>query len=168
MAENSSHEQRGVGIRFVAQVVDLVLLFAVGYVIAAATGSTTGSGFELEGGPAFLWFGISAAYFVALEGAYGQTVGKRLTGIVVLTETGDPIDVRDSLVRNVLRVVDGFVLYAIGVVLILLSDRNQRFGDRVADTVVVPAGEPAPAADDTADAVADDTADAAADDARPG
>lgn len=163
MGDSNSQEYRGVGIRFVAQVVDWVVLFVVGYVIALATGSTTATGFNLQGGPAFLWFGVGVAYFVALEGLYGQTVGKRVTGIVVVTEDGDPIDVTASLVRNVLRIVDGFVFYAIGAILVFTSDRNQRLGDRVADTVVVSAGESAPAE------VAADADDApAGDGARPG
>jgi len=169
MSDSDSQEHRGVGIRFVAQVVDWVALFVVGYVIALATGDATGGGFQLQGGSAFLWFGVSFAYFVALEGLYGQTVGKRLTGIVVLTESGDPIDTTESLVRNVLRIVDGFLFYAIGAILVFTSDRKQRLGDRVADTVVVSAGEPE-VADVAADAEADAAADAGADateDARP-
>lgn len=127
----------GIGRRFVAQFVDLVIWVVLGYFVAVLTGSTTASGFDLQGGPAFLWFAIGAVYFIALEGRYGQTVGKRLAGIVVLTEDDGDISMRDSLLRNVLRVIDGIVFYAIGVVLIVLSDRDQRLGDRVAATVVV-------------------------------
>ena len=135
MADTDTHA--GVGRRFVAQVIDLVVLFVLAYLIAVVTGDTTSSGFQIEGGPAFLWFAIVGLYFIALEGMYGQTVGKRLSGIVVITEDLTAIDLRAALIRNVLRLIDGFVFYAIGLVLILLSDRGQRLGDRVADTVVV-------------------------------
>lgn len=133
----SEPEYAGLGRRFVAQLVDVVLLFVVGYVIAIATGSTTPTGYDLQGGPALLWFGVSWLYFIGLEARSGQTVGKRLAGIAVVTVDGGAIDLRASVVRNVLRIVDWVVFYALGAVLIVLSDRNQRLGDRVASTVVV-------------------------------
>ena len=137
MSSSDTYEYRSVGIRMVAQVVDFVALFVVGYLIAMTSGGTSSSGFSLSGGPAFLWFAVSMGYFIVLEGTNGQTVGKRLTGIVVRTESGESITVTDSLVRNLLRVVDGLFFYAVGIFLIFRSDRKQRFGDRVADTVVV-------------------------------
>lgn len=133
----SESEYAGLGRRFVAQLVDVILLFVVGYGIAIATGSTTPTGYDLQGGPALLWFGVGWLYFIGLEARSGQTVGKRLAGIAAVTVDGGPIDLRASLVRNVLRVVDWVVFYALGTVLIVLSDRNQRLGDRVASTVVI-------------------------------
>lgn len=130
-------EYRGIGIRFAAIVVDTIVLFVIGYLIAALMGSTTGSGFSMEGAPAFLWFLVGLAYFVVLEAEYGQTVGKRLTGIEVRTDAGEPLDYQASLVRNVLRIVDGLFVYLVGAVFIYLSDEEQRIGDRVGDTVVV-------------------------------
>ena len=86
-------------------------------------------------------FGIAAfAYFIYFEGAYGQTLGKRVLGIVVVEDDGTACDFTDSLLRNLLRVVDvlpGF--YILGLVVILLTDENQRIGDVVAGTVVVEA-----------------------------
>jgi hypothetical protein len=42
-----------------------------------------------------------------------------------------------SAVRNLLRLVDGLLGYAVGVVVILVSSRNQRLGDLAAGTLVV-------------------------------
>ena len=132
-------EYRGIGIRFVATVIDVVVLGIIGYLIAIPTGMTTSGGFDLQGGPALLWFLVGFVYYILLEAQFGQTVGKRLTGIKVVTTDGNPIDYRASVIRNVLRVVDGIVFYLVGAVLIYLSDSQQRLGDRVAETVVVPA-----------------------------
>jgi uncharacterized RDD family membrane protein YckC len=137
-------EHRGIGIRFVATVVDTAVLFVLGYLIAMLTGSTTGSGFSLQGLPALAWFAVGLGYFVVLEAEFGQTLGKRLVGIEVVTEMSEPLSYRASLVRNVLRAVDGLFFYLVGVVLIYLSDEEQRLGDRVADTVVVSAPAPVP------------------------
>jgi uncharacterized RDD family membrane protein YckC len=78
------------------------------------------------------------AYFVYTEGAYGQTLGKRAVGLVVVREDGEPIGYGDALVRNVLRVVDALpAFFLLGSVLIVLTDRGQRVGDLAAETVVV-------------------------------
>lgn len=130
-------EYQGLGRRFVAIVVDVIVLFVIGYLIAIPSGMTTGAGFDLSGGPAFLWFLVSFAYYIVLEGQYGQTLGKMAVGIRVVTETGDAITYRASLIRNVLRIVDGLFVYLVGAIFIYLSDTQQRLGDRVADTVVV-------------------------------
>lgn len=135
-----SLEYRGIGIRFVAVFIDAVVLFAVGYLIAIPTGMTTGTGFDLQGAPAFLWFLIGIAYYIVLEAQYGQTIGKRAVGIKVVTEAGDSLDYQASIIRNVLRIVDALpVFYLIGAISIYLSDEQQRVGDRIGDTVVVSA-----------------------------
>lgn len=146
-------QHRGNGIRAAAVIIDLVVWAIVGYVIALATGSTTGGGFELEGGPAFLWYLSFFVYYVVLEAQFGQTLGKKVVGIKVVTESGDPIDYRASLVRNVLRVVDGLFFYLVGAIFVYRSADAQRLGDRVANTVVVSANgtaetEAAPATDE--------------------
>lgn len=137
---------QSVGVRFVAQVIDgvvgLVVFLVVGLRFADAFGGRTETGFELSGGPALslmlVMFLFWVAYF-ALQEAYwnGQTLGKKLVGIRVVTEEGQPIDLQASVVRNVLRIVDGFAVYLVAAVLVWTSSRRQRLGDRVARTVVV-------------------------------
>jgi uncharacterized RDD family membrane protein YckC len=68
----------------------------------------------------------------------GRTPGKRASGLRVLSADGGPEDAVSSLVRNVLRLVDGLPLsYIPGIVSILLTRRNQRLGDLAAGTIVV-------------------------------
>jgi uncharacterized RDD family membrane protein YckC len=133
----------GVALRFVAFVIDAVILFALGYVIAVGTGETTEEGFELTGAPALAWFVLAFAYYIVLEGLLGATVGKLLTGLRVRKADGSRLDWPSSVVRNVLRIVDGipFLLpYLLGAIFVWTSDKRQRLGDRVADTVVVRGG----------------------------
>lgn len=72
------------------------------------------------------------AYVTYFEAEYGQTIGKMLANVVVVTEQGNAISDRESAIRNLLRIVD-----AVGFVAIYLTSRNQRVGDLAADTVVV-------------------------------
>jgi uncharacterized RDD family membrane protein YckC len=58
--------------------------------------------------------------------------------IVVVTEDGDPIAYRESAIRTLLRIVDALpFFYIVGLVAIYVTDRKQRVGDLVADTIVV-------------------------------
>lgn len=84
-------------------------------------------------------FVVYSAYFAIFESIWaGQTPGKRLVGLRAIDVSGRPLTVYAAIVRNVLRLVDqlpGF--YAIAIVSVLLSERQQRLGDLAAGTVVV-------------------------------
>lgn len=127
-----------VGRRIVAWLIDAVILAVVGGTVIGAAGALNGRLASVLG----TFYGLLAfAYFIYMESAYGQTIGKRLVDIVVVKEDGGDLDVTASAVRNVLRVVDGFGLYLVGIVAILATGDRQRIGDIAADTVVVRTAE---------------------------
>jgi hypothetical protein len=92
----STLEYRGNGIRAVAVIIDLVILFVIGYIIAILTGSTTPTGFSLQGGPALLWFISCFAYYIILEAGCHRTVGmvfrSRPRGLLPLALNSDNTD----------------------------------------------------------------------------
>ena len=117
-----------------------MVLFIIFWVVALTTGGTTEEGFSIQGAPAFLGFLLGFLYYVAAEATLGATAGKLLVGLRVVKVDGSPIDWPASLIRNVLRIVDGFFFYVVGIILVMTSPTKQRLGDRVAGTVVVRAG----------------------------
>ena len=102
-------EPVGVGRRAVAVLIDSILLFIVGYALAALTGQTTATGFNMTGAPFFLWLAISLAYFIVMEATSGATLGKRVMLLKVVKQDGTPMDWQASISRNVLRLIDGFL-----------------------------------------------------------
>jgi len=64
----------------------------------------------------------------------GQTLGKKLLGLRVLSVAGTPITFSQALTRNLFKFLE---MVTIGVGACFLSDRLQRFGDVLAGTVVV-------------------------------
>ncbi|HWC26984.1 MAG TPA: RDD family protein [Solirubrobacteraceae bacterium] len=78
-------------------------------------------------------------YDVAFETlARGRTPGKRAVGLRVVRSDGRAVDFTASMIRNILRLVDGLPLsYVPTMVSIVLTRRNQRLGDLAADTVVI-------------------------------
>ncbi len=85
------------------------------------------------------WFTLEMGWFIAFEQAWnGQTPGKRLVGLRVVTADGGDVGVVGSLIRNLARPLDLFPGGgAIGVASMVLTERHQRLGDRFAGTVVV-------------------------------
>jgi len=81
---------------------------------------------------------IIFAYFILMEAYVGWTVGKRILRMRVVDVVGNKIGLSKSIVRNLLRLVDGLPAFNImGIVLIITSPKGQRFGDRIAKTYVV-------------------------------
>ena len=68
---------------------------------------------------------------------HGQTPGKRVMGIRVVKDSGRPITVIEGIGRNLLRAIDGLLLYGVGLIVMLISPQNRRLGDYVAGTLVV-------------------------------
>jgi uncharacterized RDD family membrane protein YckC len=88
-------------------------------------------------------FVIFAGYFIVFEWLWnGQTPGKRWLKLRVIRDDGRPITLWEAIARNLLRICDaapGFVfpVYSVGLIVIFLSNRDQRIGDVFAGTVVV-------------------------------
>jgi uncharacterized RDD family membrane protein YckC len=84
-------------------------------------------------------FAIGFAYSALLEGFWnGQTIGKRLFHLRVIDQDGLPLRIEQAWVRNLMRVFDALPLaYLVGGLSVLSSPLMQRFGDRVAGTLVV-------------------------------
>jgi len=78
-------------------------------------------------------------YGVVLEVWWGgQTIGKRVIGLRVVNADGTPVTLLPSVVRNLLRTVDGLPgVYGIGLVSCLMDPHGRRIGDIVAGTMVV-------------------------------
>jgi uncharacterized RDD family membrane protein YckC len=128
----------GVGRRAVAIIIDMIVLGILGWVLALGMGGATSDGFNLSGAPAFIWFLIALAYYVVMEVQMGGSLGKLALGLRVVKEGGEKLDWQASIIRNILRIVDGFFFYLVGAIIVWTSKKKQRLGDIVAHTLVVP------------------------------
>jgi len=140
----------GMGERLVAAILDMIvvgIIFAVaGMAIAARLGGATDSGFSLNGMPALITIGITCIagflYYWLAEGLFGATLGKGITGIQVREKTGARCNMKGSLIRNLLRIVDAVGVYLVGFLIAIFSKARQRLGDHVAGTIVVERNTP--------------------------
>ena len=68
----------------------------------------------------------------------GRTPGKRVAGVRVVMDGGQPVGLRASLIRNIIRLIEGFLLwYVPAMISVLVSRHNQRLGDHAAGTLVI-------------------------------
>jgi uncharacterized RDD family membrane protein YckC len=150
-----SYELAGVGSRFLAVIVDLVIQVVLSLLLfwglVAGAGHLPrlahGAGVHDERlaynlGVALLIaivFAIFFGYFILFEALWnGQTPGKKLLGIRVVRDGGYPLDFMASLIRNLIRVGEAAVgFYAISAVTAVFSPENKRVGDLAAGTIVV-------------------------------
>src|ERR1700722_9001067 len=137
----------GIGSRFIAILVDsLILGFA--FFILGVLAAMIVPALHLFGDVSANWavgiillivFLLLWGYFVLFEAfGNGRTPGKRVAKIRVIHQSGRGINFVEALARNLVRFVDFLPsFYAIGIVAIFQSRRNQRLGDMVAGTLVV-------------------------------
>jgi uncharacterized RDD family membrane protein YckC len=118
------------GIRFVAALIDGVLLGVVGALLSAILGSALGSALNLA---------LGLGYYGYLEGSpSGQTVGKKLMNIRVIDfNGGGPIGTARGLIRYVGRLLSAIVCL-LGYFWMLWDSEKQTWHDKIATTVVVP------------------------------
>jgi uncharacterized RDD family membrane protein YckC len=150
--------------RAAALLIDCVVWIGLAAAIAIPAGQTGSiepgiapDGTEMLGGRSFtvtaaqsylvtcLWL----VYMMVSEAVFGATLGKMALGLRAVRSTGERIGVKSAVLRQVIRftVLSVFHLASIGFLdpflfvgeslAALLSERRQRIGDRLADTVVV-------------------------------
>lgn len=150
----------GLGARFGAQITDLLICIAAMAAILITLGvGLDAPGSALEALAALLFFAIRAPYYAAAELFWnGRTLGKKLTGLRVISADGRALTPHAVVARNLMKEVEVFVpgtmlvaasdfdafaavalLVWIAVLLAvpLRSKRSQRLGDMIAGTVVI-------------------------------
>lgn len=67
----------------------------------------------------------------------GQTPGKRIVKIKIVKEDGSECSFGAYFLRWLIMVIDSFMYYAVGLVCIAMTQKNQRLGDLAAKTIVI-------------------------------
>jgi uncharacterized RDD family membrane protein YckC len=131
--------------------VGLAIVGMIAAMLVFGSAGVLGVGFGIA---MLIWFALAWFYGGLFEALWnGQTPGKRLLGIRVVSVEGQPITPFQAILRNILREVDAqpmwFIsaglpipiipvwLYQVGLLAAMLNDRFQRLGDLAAGTMVV-------------------------------
>lgn len=147
-------ELAGPGARFLAFLLDLIVIIAILYLVTSLLGTLLGSilpglGDDDTGFLAvaiayaliiLIEFGLFFGYWFVSELAWnGQTLGKKAAGIRVVMLGGFPVTTGAALIRNLIRLIDMLPppICFVGLSSMVLSKNYQRLGDIAAGTVVV-------------------------------
>jgi uncharacterized RDD family membrane protein YckC len=123
--------------RAIGAQIDIVVLIMLIVIPALVLGKKLDPIFEWV---ALAWLAAAIAYFVALEAFFGRTLGKFITGTIVVDRTGRLPSLAKVLLRTLLRLVEVNPLLIGGLpagIALLSTRRHQRIGDVLADTYVV-------------------------------
>jgi uncharacterized RDD family membrane protein YckC len=134
----------GFGRRFVAYLIDVIILSIVGGLVGFVIGLI---GVVLSRGNEDVMTGINliaqclsfligVAYYVGFWATTGQTLGKMVMGIKVISTDGSPVSWGKALLRYLGYIISGLVL-AIGFIWIAFDNKRQGWHDKIASTYVV-------------------------------
>lgn len=134
-------ELANLGPRIIAHIIDLFLMaigLIAGSLVISQASVIVGPGIAGLVTAVFTTFFIFVYFIVSEMLMKGQTIGKKLLGLRVVTIEGRPLGWSGSFLRNVLRIADLLPgTYLLGLVTMFLNERSQRLGDLIAGTIVI-------------------------------
>lgn len=153
-------EVAGLGGRLGAQIVDILITFGLALAIVLVMAFLLGvRGAAFVAITGLLFFLIRVPYYVATELLWnGQTVGKRISALRVMSGTGRSLSAHQVVARNLMKEVEVFLpatyvlvaadsgpvasvlvlLWIVGLIAVpVFNRRRQRIGDIIAETIVV-------------------------------
>lgn len=127
------------GQRFAAKFLDGIIIFVIQMIVGFATASLAGPGDGSSALGTFLsilmmFFGVFYAVFFLTK--FNATPGKMAMKLRVVTPEGEPIGFKKALIRSLMEIVSGLILY-IGYIMAAFDDEKRALHDRVASTRVI-------------------------------
>lgn len=139
----------GIGSRFLAAMIDTTILsIIIGFIYAAflIIYATLPATLRNESTLGFFMGFVTILAFLVFWGFYiffeltwnGQTPGKRWVGLRVVRLDGAPVSLVESIIRNLVRIIDFLpAYYGIGLITMFLNSQARRLGDLAASTLVI-------------------------------
>lgn len=128
----------GLGRRFIAWLADFVVIIGLITIVRIACNLLgVGLGTLLSTTISFI---LMWGYHVFCDVmAQGRSPGKRMLGLRVVDDRGLPVNLQQSFVRNVVRILDQQpgIFYGVGGLVCLMNKQTRRMGDLAAGTMVV-------------------------------
>jgi len=140
-----SHEHAGFLPRFVAYIIDAIILGIVGWIISIPFGTSYSYGYQMDFNYGYnlnptgtiLTALIGLAYMVYFEGGRGATPGKMVMKLKVIGTDGRmPIGYGTAVIRWIGKLISTIVIF-LGHIWIIFDKEKQGWHDKIANTFVV-------------------------------
>lgn len=117
--------------------IDIFIFWSIAMIVGIFYGTPheEGLGYSLNGLPALAMFLVGLFMWPISEGIWGQTIGKRLLNLKVVTDDFEPIGIGQAFGRFILGFLD--YIFLIGLIIAATNKQNKRIGDMAAKTIVV-------------------------------
>lgn len=125
--------------RGLATIIDygLYLIFFIWLVATYGVPDDEG-GYTLNNDPKGWWIIVFwTIYFPVIESIRGQTLGKLILGLRVVTKDGDPISFGQAFKRHLVDIIDLSFFGLVAAITIKNTPDHQRLGDMWAKTIVI-------------------------------
>lgn len=125
--------------RALAFLIDSIILFILWFIFILITGNAFYEIYQFGGAPIFILSSFIVSYFFVFESLNnGQSIGKLALGIRVISADGSSPKYYDLLIRNIFILFDVLLsLGAVGFLFIASTEKSQRIGDLIAQTLVI-------------------------------
>jgi len=131
--ENKEHA--GFGIRFVARMLDEIIITVIPLIILYALFGVTESVLFIFA--VLLWLAIPGNfYYIYFHHKTGQTIGKKTFGLKAIKTDGARLSWGDAFIRWLGYRIGAMIFY-LGQIWIALDDQKQGWHDKIANTCVV-------------------------------
>lgn len=123
--------------RWLSTIIDYISLTLAFILLVGATAKIPG----LSNAAAVTGLVGVLAYFPVTEGIWGRSLGKLITGLIVVDRHGRPPGIGKATLRTLLRLVEVNPFLVGGIpaaICVGVSQYHQRLGDLAADTFVIP------------------------------
>ena len=136
----------GIGSRFLAALVDTTIIVLLQILVLGTSTFALRATKLIEDLDAWIAAILGLVAFAMFWGYYiffemlwnGQSPGKRWAGLRVIRTDGTPVTLAESIIRNLVRLIDFLPLgYGVGIVTMFLNDQARRLGDMAAGSLVV-------------------------------
>jgi uncharacterized RDD family membrane protein YckC len=137
------YEVAGLGERIVAYIIDMAIFIVViiaTFIVIATVGSLQNGGGVITNGLILIIYAVLFVFYdlICETAMNGQSVGKRVMKIKVISLDGSRPRFGQYLLRWLFRIIDfPLTSYACGLICIAVSDKSQRVGDMVAGTTLI-------------------------------
>ncbi|MGK0421840.1 MAG: putative RDD family membrane protein YckC [Polaribacter sp.] len=140
MNELEIKTESNIGNRFVAGLVDYIIIYGFTFFLSYTIGEPNNEGgTSLSGLPALIPIIFWLIMTVGLESGLGATIGNSLVGLKAIPKNGTnrKLTFSESFKRHLLDPIDMFFFGLVAIITIKNTEMNQRIGDLWAKTIVV-------------------------------